>query len=384
MSLELAIEEFEKLVGDKRIEENPSNNVINKSKDYLACVEISFRKIQKAITRAERCGHSVQNIVVSCDRNVFFECEKCAKKTFVNNCISNSTNQQTVNPWEGDIEVVDIDCDEDQKDSEIQEMQKAIVDDLLIQNKGCETDMIQDILVDGMKKSDDELLLQENLAMTETKSDTASEQVDPEGTEKQTVKCKTFDQKCRVMFSGYRCKDHAKIVADIGGRLTSKLKNCSVMVTDKLRMTSKILTMLGKGVPVVSPAWVLECEEQGMFVDPWDFILKDQFREKLWNFSLRESLITAEKDLFKGYSIHITKNVKPGAELFKDMIEHLGGTFVSKAPETKGKQLFAIGCDEDKEMVKKFKDKGVHVVTRDFFTSAVLKQKLPDFDKYIM
>ena len=82
MSLELAIAELEKLVGDDREEQNCDTNDIDKHRDVLACLEISFKKVRKAITRAERCGHSVQNRIVSCESNFYFKCEQCDKKTF--------------------------------------------------------------------------------------------------------------------------------------------------------------------------------------------------------------------------------------------------------------------------------------------------------------
>ena len=167
--------------------------------------------------------------------------------------------------------------------------------------------------------------------------------------------------------------------------MTSKLKNCSVMVTDKLRMTAKMLSMLRRGVPVVSPAWVLECHEQGGFVDPWNYILKDQFMEKLWDFNLGESLKKENKEVFKGYSIHVTKNVEPGPELYKDIIENFGGTFKSKTlTKDDKKNSFAISCLKDREITKTMKDDGIDVVNRDFFISAVLKQKLPKVTKYTM
>ena len=143
-----------------------------------------------------------------------------------------------------------------------------------------------------------------------------------------------------------------------------------------------MLTILRKGVPVVSPAWVLACKEQEGLVDPWDYVLKDQFMEKLWDFNLQESLKKENKNVFKGYSIHVTKSVKPGAELFKDVIEHCGGKFLSNIVTSDDKDGFVISCLDDKEVFKKMKEEGVSVVSRDFLISAVLKQKLPEFKEY--
>lgn len=81
--------------------------------------------------------------------------------------------------------------------------------------------------------------------------------------------------------------------------------------------------------------------------------------------------------MIKGYSIHVTKHVKPGPELYKDIIEKFGGTLKSKKlTKDDKKNSFAISCLEDREITKTMKDDGIVVVNRDLFISAVLKQKL--------
>ena len=112
---------------------------------------------------------------------------------------------------------------------------------------------MQNVILESLNDSKIELLLQENPEITESNSITVND-LESEGKQKEIIHTtRKFDKRCRVMFSGYQCKDHSKIVTDLGGRLTSKLKSCSVIVTDRMRMTQKILTMLGRGVPVVSP-----------------------------------------------------------------------------------------------------------------------------------
>ena len=162
-----------------------------------------------------------------------FKCDECDKNTFVENNVLKTTNS-SVNPWEGDIEIVDIAFNEEQQ-------------------ADLESAELQNVILESLNDSKIELLLQKNPEITESNSITVND-LESEGKQKEIIHTtRKFDKKCRIMFSGYQCKDHSKIVTDLGGRLTSKLKNCSVMVTDRMRMTQKILTMLGRGVPVVSP-----------------------------------------------------------------------------------------------------------------------------------
>ena len=67
MSLELAIAELERLVGDDRGHVNSDTNDTNRPKDALACEEMNLKKMKKAIAKAEQCGHSLQNLIVTRD-----------------------------------------------------------------------------------------------------------------------------------------------------------------------------------------------------------------------------------------------------------------------------------------------------------------------------
>ena len=237
---------------------------------------------------------------MSCESNFHFQCELCDRKTNIEK-VTKSKKSEFIDPWEGDIEIVDI-AENEEADEFEEDLIKSNLINIAIE-EDLETGM--DLVVEESKDTKNrhhnaELLLQENIDCFQTELKTVDEQTDPKKEISEMEIIRNPFLKCRVMFSGYRCKDHVKIVMDLGGKLTSKLKNCSVMVTDRLRMTSKMLIILRKGVPVVSPAWVLACKEREGLVDPWDYVLKDQFMEKLWDFNLQESLKKENKNVFTG------------------------------------------------------------------------------------
>ena len=63
-----------------------------------------------------------------------------------------------------------------------------------------------------------------------------------------------------------------------------------MLVTDKIRRTAKFLSMVAKGVPIVSPAWITDSKKHARFLDPWDYILNDPSNEKKWAFKLSTTL----------------------------------------------------------------------------------------------
>ena len=66
---------------------------------------------------------------------------------------------------------------------------------------------------------------------------------------------------------------------------------------------------LGQGIPVVSPAWILDSSDQGTFLDPWNYILHDQYSEKLFDFDLKSTLgrKTDGQRFLEGFQIYISE-----------------------------------------------------------------------------
>ena len=96
--------------------------------------------------------------------------------------------------------------------------------------------------------------------------------------------------KFSVMFTGYNEQGDVTTVKQLQGEVTESVADCTVLVTDKIRRTAKFLSMVAKGVPIVSPAWITASKKHARFLDPWDFILTDPSNEKKWAFKLSNTL----------------------------------------------------------------------------------------------
>ena len=79
-------------------------------------------------------------------------------------------------------------------------------------------------------------------------------------------------------------------ISQLQGLVTESVTDCTILVTDKIRRTTKFLSMVAKGVPIVSASWLVESGKSSRFLDPWDFILRDSDNEKKWGFKLKETL----------------------------------------------------------------------------------------------
>ena len=105
----------------------------------------------------------------------------------------------------------------------------------------------------------------------------------------------TRASKLSVMFTGLQMSstDH-DLIRQMHGVITESVNDCNILVTDKIRRTTKFLSMVAKGVPIVSVSWLVESGKLSRFLDPWDFILNDADNEKKWGFKLKETLKKAQ------------------------------------------------------------------------------------------
>ena len=97
------------------------------------------------------------------------------------------------------------------------------------------------------------------------------------------------------MFTGLPMSSSDKdLISQLQGAVTESVTDCTILVTDKIRRTTKFLSMVAKGVPIVSASWLVESGKVSRFLDPWDYILKDSDNEKKWGFKLEETLKKAQ------------------------------------------------------------------------------------------
>ncbi|XP_061435992.1 mediator of DNA damage checkpoint protein 1-like [Lethenteron reissneri] len=136
-----------------------------------------------------------------------------------------------------------------------------------------------------------------------------------------------------------------------------------------------MLCAVARGVPVVTPAWIQQCEQSGRVVDSDAFIVSDEEQEAKFHFRLRESLLAArERPLFHGCRVHVTAGVKPEPVHMRDIVECGGATWLPKVPRTAQAGLLVVSCPEDSVRLRDCR--GVDVVSAELILTGVLRQRL--------
>ncbi|NXY38332.1 MDC1 protein, partial [Pomatorhinus ruficollis] len=98
----------------------------------------------------------------------------------------------------------------------------------------------------------------------------------------------------RVLFTGLVASP-ALLVAlgTLGGTEATSVRDCSHLVTDGIRRTLKFLCALGRGIPIVTPEWLLQSSHGGRPLSPGPFLPRDPSRERRFGFRLRPALARA-------------------------------------------------------------------------------------------
>lgn len=114
----------------------------------------------------------------------------------------------------------------------------------------------------------------------------------------------------KVLFTGLTDDEYVKVLKALGGVKVDDPSECTILVTDKIRRTTKFLCTLAKAMPIVSINWLLESKRAGHFLDWNNYLLKDPVMEAKYGFRLRKSLEKAkERQLLDGYTVLITPNI---------------------------------------------------------------------------
>ncbi|NXR46465.1 MDC1 protein, partial [Hippolais icterina] len=92
----------------------------------------------------------------------------------------------------------------------------------------------------------------------------------------------------RVLFTGLVASP-ALLVAlgTLGGTEATSVSDCSHLVTDCIRRTLKFLCALGRGIPIVTPEWLLQSSQSGRPLSPGPFLPRDPLGERRFGFRLR-------------------------------------------------------------------------------------------------
>ncbi|NWR11194.1 MDC1 protein, partial [Paradoxornis webbianus] len=138
----------------------------------------------------------------------------------------------------------------------------------------------------------------------------------------------------RVLFTGLVASPALlAALGTLGGTEATSVRDCSHLVTDGIRRTLKFLCALGRGIPIVTPQWLLQSSHSGRPLSPGPFLPQDPSRERRFGFRLRPALAQAQaRPLLQGYQVHVTPSVQPCPEDMRDIVTCCGGTFLPQLP----------------------------------------------------
>ncbi|KAJ8925840.1 hypothetical protein NQ315_009692 [Exocentrus adspersus] len=185
-------------------------------------------------------------------------------------------------------------------------------------------------------------------------------------------------QKPKIVFTMLDSPLLESLIRQMGGSVVDSVDASTVLVTEHVKRSQKLLTAVGQGKPICSPKWIHESKKSNGFLDPWDYILLDEDAEAKWNFSLRESITRASQEkLFANYTFQIMVN--NAADVLKGAIEACGGKCVPRYPGKSGEGFFVVVASPEgrsKYLKVKKQHPQVTVVEPEAIFDGVLRQEL--------
>ncbi|XP_066249372.1 fap1 adhesin-like [Euwallacea similis] len=190
--------------------------------------------------------------------------------------------------------------------------------------------------------------------------------------------------KPKVVFTMLESPLLESLIKQLGGRMVFSIETCSVLITEHVKRSQKLLAAIGLGKPICSPTWITDSKKNHEFLDPWDYILTDPEAEQKWDFSLRESLNRSQaKKLFNSYSFHI--QVTAGVDVLKGTIEACGGKCLPKIPSGPLENAYVISLKENQGKYSRIVKRHPHfkVIEPEAIFDAALRQELR-FSRHIL
>ncbi|XP_064255564.1 mediator of DNA damage checkpoint protein 1 isoform X2 [Passer domesticus] len=182
----------------------------------------------------------------------------------------------------------------------------------------------------------------------------------------------------RVLFTGLVASPALQVaLGTLGGTEATSVHDCSHLVTDGIRRTLKFLCALGRGVPIVTPQWLLESSHSGRPLSPGPFLPRDLPCERRFGFRLRPALARArERPLLQGYQVHVTPSVQPCPEDMRDIVTCCGGTFLPQLPREHAPRVLVISCPQDRWLWPPAVAARLPLLSAELLLSGVLRQRL--------
>ncbi|KAM6592525.1 hypothetical protein CsatA_000228 [Cannabis sativa] len=171
-----------------------------------------------------------------------------------------------------------------------------------------------------------------------------------------------------------------KVIADLGGVVTSDGSASTHIITGKVRKTLNFCTALCSGAWIVSPNWLKESCRQGRFIDEVPYILNDEEYVLKYRTELKSAVLRAKANpgsLLKGYDVCMATHVEPSAKCLSTIVKSAGANVISRLSQVKGtsKTIF-VACEEDMEETILAAKKGLRTFSSDWLMNCIMRQEL--------
>ncbi|PON64550.1 Histone acetyltransferase type B, catalytic subunit [Trema orientale] len=171
-----------------------------------------------------------------------------------------------------------------------------------------------------------------------------------------------------------------KVIADLGGIITSDGRTSTHVITGKVRKTLNFCTALCSGAWIVSPCWLKECFRQGKFIDELPYVLNDEDYVLKYRAELRSAVLRAKDSpggLLKGYDVCMATHVEPSAKCLSAIVSSAGANVINRLSQVKeaSKTIF-VACEEDMEEAILAAKKGVWTFSSDWLMNCIMRQEL--------
>ncbi|XP_030766566.1 mediator of DNA damage checkpoint protein 1-like isoform X2 [Sitophilus oryzae] len=184
-------------------------------------------------------------------------------------------------------------------------------------------------------------------------------------------------QKPKVVFTMMESPQMESFIKHLGGSVVDSVTTCTVLVTEHVKRSQKLLCAVGSGKPICSPKWIIASKKAHEFLDPWDYILHDTEAEKKWKFSLKESL-NKSKDHKLLENHHFLIQVITAVDVLRGAIEACGGKCIAKIPSSPLNNTYVISSPENQTKYKRIlkQHASVKVIEAEAIFDGVLRQEL--------
>lgn len=115
-----------------------------------------------------------------------------------------------------------------------------------------------------------------------------------------SVECRQFARTVdapthRIMFTKVNMerrelKSAMKTLENMGAKVVDCPSECTVLVCEKVYRTNKMMSAVGRGIPIVTPEWLIASKKEKIFVETEPYQLQDAENEKRFDFNLKTSL----------------------------------------------------------------------------------------------